>query len=100
MEAVGELEASTRISIARIIVRTVRRKSSMSNWPFVSRNFNRLIDARLHAVSSRNKYSLHGLEALMRPELAQVCQSFVTSSNCTPGSPQRQAATASLRQRS
>ena len=85
------------ISIARTIVRTVCRNSSRSNWPFASRNRIRLIDARLHAESSRNRYSLHGLEALIRPEFGQVCQSFVTSSNWTPGSPQRQAAYASFR---
>ncbi len=52
---------------------TVRRRTA----PFGSRNFIRLIDERLHAVSSRNRYSLHGFDALIRPEFGLVCQSFV-----------------------
>src|SRR3569623_450407 len=47
--------------------------------------------ARLQAVSSRNMYSLHGLLALMRPELGQVCHLLIVMSYCTPGSPQNQA---------
>src|SRR5688572_28486555 len=47
--------------------------------------------ARLHAVLSRNMYSLHGLLALMRPELGQVCQVLIVVSYCTPGSPHCQA---------
>ena len=47
--------------------------------------------ARLQAVSSRNMYSEHGLLALIRPELGQVCQWLMVVSNCTPGSPHCQA---------
>ena len=47
--------------------------------------------ARLQAVSSRNMYSLHGLLALIRPLLGQVCQRLIVVSYCTPGSPQCQA---------
>ena len=32
-------------------------------------------------------YSEHGLDALMRPVLGQVCQSLIVVSNCMPGSP-------------
>ena len=51
----------------------------------------RLMLARLHAVLSRNIYSLHGFEALIRPEFGQVCQRLIVLSYCTPGSPQAQA---------
>ena len=57
-----------------------------------SKNVSRLIDARLHAVLSRNMYSLHGLDALMRPSAGQVCHSLIVESNCSPGSAQRHAA--------
>src|SRR6476469_9922827 len=58
------------------------------------RNFIRLMLARLHAVLSRNMYSLHGLLALMRPLLGQVCHLLMVVSYCTPGSPQCQAQSA------
>ena len=58
------------------------------------RNFIRLSDARLQAVSSRNMYSLHGLLALMRAVFGQVCQSLIVVSYCMPGSPHCQAASA------
>ena len=44
--------------------------------------------ARLQAVSSRNMYSEHGFEALIRPEFGQVFQRLIVVSYCTPGSPQ------------
>ena len=47
--------------------------------------------AKLQAVSSRNMYSEHGLLALIRPELGQVCQRLIVVSYCTPGSPHCQA---------
>ena len=62
----------------------------------VWRNFIRLMLARLQAVSSRNMYSEHGFEALIRPEFGQVCQRLIVVSYCTPGSPQRQAPSAML----
>src|SRR3954465_650891 len=52
----------------------------------------KLMDARLHAVSSRNMYSEHGLDARIGPEAGQVCQSFTVVWNCRPGSAQAQAA--------
>src|SRR5579863_4772210 len=60
----------------------------------LSKKCARLIDARLHAVLSRNMYSEHGLEALMRPPSGQVCHSLMVLSYCTPGSAQAQAAKA------
>ena len=46
----------------------------------------RLSDARLQAVSSRNMYSEHGLEARIGPDAGQVCQSLMVVSNWMPGS--------------
>src|SRR3989338_4005317 len=51
-----------------------------------SRNFVRLMLARLHAVSSKNMNSLHGLLAFIFPSLGHVCHSLIVSSYCTPGS--------------
>src|SRR5687768_7312153 len=65
---------------------------SMSNWPSGRRKVIRFRDARLQAVSSRNMYSEHGFDALIRPEAGQVCHSLMVVSNCTPGSAQAQAA--------
>jgi hypothetical protein len=45
-------------------------------------------------------YSLHGFDALMRPLFGHVCQSLIVVSNCRPGSPQKCAASAILRQMS
>src|SRR5215475_8444864 len=42
--------------------------------------------ARLHAELSRCMYSEHGLEPLMRPVFAAVCQRLIVVSNCMPGS--------------
>ncbi len=39
-------------------------------------------------------YSEHGLLALMRAVFGQVCQSLTVVSNCMPGSPQTQVASA------
>src|SRR5947208_9580273 len=64
--------------------------------PSVLRNRIKFRDARLQAVSSRNIYSEHGLEALMRPDTGQVCQSLIVVSYCTPGSAECQAASAML----
>src|SRR3569623_661 len=69
---------------------------STSNEPSSSRNFIRLMLAKLQAVSSRNMYSEHGFEALIRPEVGQVCQRLIVVSYCTPGSPQYQAPSAIL----
>src|ERR1700759_1056365 len=65
-----------------------------SNDPSGRRNFIRFSDARLHAESSTCMYSEHGLDALMRPELGDVCHWLIVVSYCTPGSAQRHAASA------
>src|SRR3981189_835058 len=74
----------------------------MSNCPFVTSlagegraggcTARRLREARLQAVSSRNMYSEHGLEARIAPEAGQVCQSLTVVWNCRPGAAQAQAA--------
>src|ERR1700709_1451842 len=60
----------------------------------------RLAEARLQAVSSRNMYSEHGLEARMSPDDLQVCQSFMVVLKCRPGSAEAQAAWPIFSQRS
>src|SRR4029078_13074561 len=49
-------------------------------------------EARLQAVSSRNMYSEHGLDARISPEAGQVCQSLTVVWYCRPGSAEAQAA--------
>src|SRR5579864_3120017 len=71
-----------------MVTSTAWRKPSTSKTPFGPRNFIRLSEARLHAVSSRNMYSEHGLEALMRAVALHVCQRLTVESYCIPGSPQ------------
>src|SRR5580698_8867714 len=77
-------------------IRQAAWKWATSNVPSGSRNFIRLMLARLQAVSSRNIYSEQGFEALIRPEFGQVCQRLIVVSYCTPGSPQPQAHSAIL----
>ena len=69
--------------------RKLRRRSACR---LSSRKVSRLSEARLQAVSSRNMYSEHGLEARIGPEAGQVCQSLIVVWNCRPGSAQAQAA--------
>ena len=60
----------------------------------------RLIDDRLHAESSRNMYSEHGFDALMRDVFEHGCHSLTVVSNCMPGSPQMYVPSAISRIRS
>src|ERR1700733_3140911 len=86
------------ISIAVIVVWTPRRNASISNSPASAlRNFIKFSDARLHAESSRNMYSEHGFDALIRDVLMHGCQSLIVVSYCMPGSPQIHAASDILR---
>ena len=48
----------------------------------------------MQAESSTCMYSLHGFDALIRPEFGHVCHSLIVVSYCTPGSAQRHAASA------
>src|SRR5467141_4352637 len=71
-----------------MVTSTACRNPSTSNCPLDVRYFIKFSEARLHAVSSRNIYSLHGFEALIRAVFLQVCQRFTVVSYCMPGSPQ------------
>ena len=60
------------------------RAAATNRWqskvPLERRNFIKLMLARLHAVLSRNMYSLHGLLALIRPLLGHVFQRLMVVS--------------------
>src|SRR5262245_62196617 len=94
MERLGNDAMRTLISSTIVQMRTAWRKFSSSNWPSVEKNWPRLSDAKLQAVSSRNMYSEQGFEALMRPSSGQVCHSLMVVSYCVPGSAQIHAAQA------
>src|SRR5262245_39829593 len=87
---------STEISSTIVHSRTACSNAAVSNclmwaWPSFL-NAIRLSEARLHAVSSRNMYSEHGLDARIAPPFGQVCQSLMVEWNWMPGSAQDQAA--------
>src|SRR5919107_826509 len=82
------------ISCASRTMSTACSKVAVSNVPSARRNFMRFSDARLQAESSTCMYSEHGFDALMRPEFGDVCHWLIVVSYCTPGSAQRQAASA------
>src|SRR5690242_12586130 len=77
--------------------RTADLNRSRSNSPSEVLNFSKLSDARLQAVLSRNKYSLHGLVEFCRPVPLQVCHLWIVVSNCIPGSPQMCVPSATFR---
>src|SRR5215831_6302662 len=80
------------ISMASSTTSTACLNDSTSKSPSMVRKHIRLSDAKLQAVSSKNMYSEHGFEALIRALFRQVCQSLMVVSNCSPGSPHRCAA--------
>src|SRR5271170_666492 len=82
------------MSIAVIRIPIAWRYDAMSKLPAWSTNFIRLNDARLHAELSRNMYSEHGFDALMRPEFFDVCHLLIVVSYCMPGSPHCHVASA------
>src|ERR1017187_10247939 len=84
------------ISIAAVTIAIAYRYAEMSNCPPGVRNFSRLKLARLHAESSRNMYSLHGFDALIRAVFLLVCQRLMVESYCIPGSPHCHVASAIL----
>src|ERR1700730_12367761 len=73
---------------------TACSKDSTSSEPSERRNFIRFSEARLQAELSTCMYSLHGFDALIRPLFGEVCHWLIVVSYCTPGSAQRQAASA------
>src|SRR3954469_16101884 len=70
-----------------MVTSTAWRYDSTSNAPEGAVNFIRFSEARLHAESSRNMYSEHGFEALIRAVFFDVCQRLMVESYCMPGSP-------------
>src|SRR6478609_4603922 len=89
---VGKSAKQMELSIAVITNSTARENRCASKSPSSDRNFRRLSEARLHEELSRCMYSLHGLDALIRPDSGQVCQSLIVESYWMPGSAHSQAA--------
>src|SRR5215510_14442916 len=87
------------ISCAVMVMSTAFRNDSRSNRSLfvLSMNFMRFSDARLHAESSRNMYSEHGLDALMGAVFFDVCQRLTVVSYWIPGSPHMYADSAIIR---
>src|SRR5437588_12651167 len=73
-----------------MVTSTACLNAGTSNCPLALTYFIKFSAARLHAVSSRNMYSEHGLLALIRAVFFEVCQRFTVVSYCIPGSPQYQ----------
>src|SRR3954463_16020866 len=96
MFSVGYPELSPRISMAVMIPEIACRYAGISNVPAGVTNLSRLKLARLQAELSRNMYSEHGLEALIRAVFLLVCQRLMVVSNCMPGSPHSQVDSAIL----
>jgi hypothetical protein len=95
--SVGKSAKQMEMSIAVMISSTHLRKRSASNWPSAPRNVSRLSEARLQELLSRCMYSEQGLDAEMRPDSGQVCQSLIVPSYWTPGSAHSHAAWAIVR---
>src|SRR5713226_1845671 len=70
-----------------MVTSTACLNAATSNCPLAFTNFIRFSEARLHAVSSRNIYSEHGLLALIRAVFFDVCHRLMVVSYCMPGSP-------------
>src|SRR3954466_9738951 len=94
---VGKSAKQIEMSIAVMTNSTALANVAASKVSSSLRNFSRLGEARLHEELSRCMYSLQGLEAVMRPDSGQVCQSLMVPSYWMPGSAQSHAACAILR---
>src|SRR3954452_17265077 len=92
--SVGKSAKQMEMSIAVMISSTDFWNRAASNRPSTPRNVSRLSDARLQLELSRCMYSLQGLDAEMRPDSGQVCQSLIVPSYWIPGSAHSQAASA------
>src|SRR5690349_13814993 len=90
--SVGKSAKQMEMSIAVMISSTDFWNRAASNRPSPPRNVSRLSDARLQLELSRCMYSLQGLDAEMRPDSGQVCQSLIVPSYWIPGSAHSQAA--------
>src|SRR6478609_10645863 len=85
------------MSIAVMISSTHFWKRAASNWLSAPRNVRRLSEARLQELLSRCMYSEQGLDAEIRPDSGQVCQSLIVPSYWMPGSAHSHAACAIVR---
>src|SRR3954453_12308920 len=94
--SVGKSAKQIEMSIAVMTSSTTLANVGVSNVSSSRRNFIRLSEAKLQLELSRCMYSLQGLDAVMRPDSGQVCQSLMVSSYWMPGSAQPQAASAIL----
>jgi hypothetical protein len=92
----GNWAIRTAISSTIVHSRQAWTKSSTAKRPSSRRNVIRFRTPGCRPVSSRNMYSEHGFEALMRPEAGQVCQSLMVVSYWMPGSALAQAANGHL----
>src|SRR3569833_843130 len=95
--SVGKSAKQIETSIAVITNSTARANSGASNVPSGVTNLSRFSEARLQLELSRCMYSLHGFDAVIRPDSGQVCQSLIVPSYWMPGSAHSQAAWATLR---
>ena len=95
--SVGKSAKQIEMSIAVMTSSMSFANRSTSKVSSSRRNFIRLMLARLHEELSRWTYSEHGLDAVIRPDSGQVCQSLIVSSYWMPGSAHSQAAWAILR---
>src|SRR5664279_3235096 len=94
--SVGKSAKQMEMSIAVMMTSTALAKVTASKVSSSLRNLSRLRLARLQEELSRLMYSLHGLDAVMRPVSGLVCQSLMVSSYWMPGSAQAHAAWAIL----
>src|SRR3954467_8380471 len=85
------------MSIAMMISSTALANRGASKVSSSRRNFSKFSDARLQEELSRDMYSEHGFDAVIRPVSGFVCQSLIVSSYCNPGSAHSHAAWLILR---
>src|SRR3569833_649666 len=95
--SVGKSAKQIETSIAVITNSTARANSGASNVPSGVTNLSRFSEARLQLELSRCMYSLHGFDAVIRPDSGQVCQSLFVQSYWMPGSAHSHAACATQR---
>src|SRR5919109_704718 len=88
------IRAVTAAAYARPSSESYGSPRAMRSAPSSRLNLSRLSEARLHAESSMDMYSEHGLDALMRPVFGSVCHELMVVSYWMPGSAQRHAASA------
>ena len=95
--SVGKSAKQIEMSIAVMISSTDFWNRTASKRPSSPRNVSRFSEARLQLELSRCMYSEHGLDAEMRPDSGQVCQSLIVPSYWMPGSAHSHAACAMVR---